>query len=211
MDVDVSKMFENKNKEIFKNSLALEMERNLEALKNTTDNCVALEINKLMMFFKSYFKEIDVEYKKEELLGILYRERIAINDIVNKKIEEKKERIKNNFLLKEEEGILSNEYLNNYYDELQKETELINDEIDTELKKEICTNFTPSLIQKYKLDTTEQAERLFSRINILFKNNIINKIQEQTRFRDESLRNMSLESYKKYQSLNESTIENINN
>ena len=211
MDVDVIKMFENKNKEIFKNSLALEMERNLEALKNTTDNCVALEINKLMIFFKSYFKEINIEYKKEELLGILYRERIAINDIVNKKIEEKKERIKNNFLLKEEEGILSNKYLNNYYDELQKETELINDEIDTELKKEICTNFTPSLIQKYKLDTPEQAERLFSRINILFKNNIINKIQEQTRFRDESLRNMSLESYKKYQSLNESTIENINN
>ena len=139
MDVDVIKMFENKNKEIFKNSLALEMERNLEALKNTTDNCVALEINKLMIFFKSYFKEINIEYKKEELLGILYRERIAINDIVNKKIEEKKERIKNNFLLKEEEGILSNEYLNNYYDELQKETEIINDEIDTERKKYVLT------------------------------------------------------------------------
>ena len=75
MDIDVSKMFENKNKEIFKNSLALEMERNLEALKNTTDNCVALEINKLIIFFKSYFKEINIEYKKEELLGILYRER----------------------------------------------------------------------------------------------------------------------------------------
>ena len=210
MDVDVSKMFENKNKEIFKNSLALEMERNLEALKNTTDNCVALEINKLIIFFKSYFKEINVEYKKEELLGILYRERKNINDIVNNKIEEKKERIKNNFLLKEEEGILSNEYLNNYYDELQKETEIINDEIDTELKKEICTNFSPAFIKKYQLDTEEQADRIYSRVNILFRNNIINKIQEQTRFRDESLRNMSLESYKKYQSLNESTIENIN-
>ncbi len=211
MDIDVSKMFENKNKEIFKNSLALEMERNLEALKNTTDNCVALEINKLIIFFKSYFKEINIEYKKEELLGILYRERKNINDIVNTKIEEKKERIKNNFLLKEEEGILSNEYLNNYYDELQKETELINDEIDTELKKEICTNFSPRIIEKYNLETVDQAERIYSRINILFRNNIINKIQEQTRFRDESLKNMSIESYKKYQSLNESTIENNNN
>ena len=47
MDTDISKMFKEKNKEIFKNSLTLEMERNLDALKNTTDNCVSLEIKKL--------------------------------------------------------------------------------------------------------------------------------------------------------------------
>ena len=87
MDIDISKMFKDKNKEIFKNSLTLEMERNLETLKNTTDNCVALEINKLYLFFNKYFQEISIDFKKEELLGILYRERKEINDIVNKKIE----------------------------------------------------------------------------------------------------------------------------
>ena len=46
----IDKIYEGmKNKEIFKNSLTLEMERNLDALKNTTDNCVALEINKLFL------------------------------------------------------------------------------------------------------------------------------------------------------------------
>ena len=49
MDIDINKMFKDKNKEIFKNSLTLEMERNLDTLKNTTDNCVALEINKLFL------------------------------------------------------------------------------------------------------------------------------------------------------------------
>ena len=38
MEMDINKMFQDKNKEIFRNSLTLEMERNLEALKNTTDN-----------------------------------------------------------------------------------------------------------------------------------------------------------------------------
>lgn len=211
MDIDVNKMFENKNKEIFKNSLTLELERNLEALKNTTDNCVALEINKLFLFFKKYFEEINVKYKKEELLGILYREGKNINDIVNSKIEDKKNRVKTEFLEKEEDGVLTNEYLNEYHDLLQKETERINEEIDIEIKKEITTVFSPNIIKKYKLDSVEQAERIHSRIDILFKDSVISKIQEQTRFRDDSLRNMSIESYKKYQSLNESTIENINN
>ena len=79
MEMNINKMFQDKNKEILKNSLILEMERNLEPLKNTTDNCVALEINKLGMFFKKYFLEIDIKYKKEELLGILFREKNKIN------------------------------------------------------------------------------------------------------------------------------------
>ena len=94
MEMDINKMFQDKNKEIFRNSLTLEMERNLEALKHTTDNLVALEINKLMMFFSKYFEEVNIEYKKEELLGILYKEKIKLNNIVNAKIEDKKIKIK---------------------------------------------------------------------------------------------------------------------
>ncbi|MBR4671730.1 MAG: hypothetical protein IKO78_00835 [Bacilli bacterium] len=211
MDIDVSKMFETKNKEIFKNSLVLEMERNLESLKSTTDNCVALEINKLFLFFKSYFEETNIEYTKEELLGILYKEKKTINDIVNAKIEDKKNRLKENFLSKEEDGILSKEYLEEYYQELLKETEKINEEIEVELKTEICTNFSTNIIKKYKLETVEQMDRINSRINDLFADSVISKIHEQTKFRDESLRNMSLESYSKYDNLNKTTIENNDN
>lgn len=208
MDIDISKMFKDKNKEIFKNSLTLEMERNLEALKNTTDNCVALEINKLFLFFKKYFQEIEVTFKKEELLGILYRERKNINDIVNKKIEEKKTRLKDNFLNKEnKEDVLSQEFLDKYYDELKNETEKINEEIEIAVKKEICTEFSPKVIKKYKLDSVEQSERINSRINGLFSENVISRVKEQTKFRDESLRNMSIESFKKYQELNKRTAE----
>ena len=208
MDIDISKMFKDKNKEIFKNSLTLEMERNLETLKNTTDNCVALEINKLFLFFKKYFQEIEITFKKEELLGILYRERKNINDIVNKKIEEKKTRLKDNFLNKEnKEDVLSQEFLDKYYDELKNETEKINEEIEIAVKKEICTEFSPKVIKKYKLDSVEQSERINSRINGLFSENVISRVKEQTKFRDESLRNMSIESYNKYLDLNKRTAE----
>ena len=207
-DIDINQMFKTKNKEIFINSLTLEMERNLEALKNTTDNCVALEINKLFIFFKEYFDEIKLPYKKEEILGLLYRERKRINDIVNTKIEEKKQNIKANFLEKEiEEDIISEEYLDKYYEELKKETEIINDKLELELNEEICVEFSPKLAAKYKLDSTEQLERINSRINVLFKNNIISKVKSQTEFRDESLKNMFTESYNKYLELNKNTVE----
>lgn len=208
MDTDISKMFKDKNKEIFKNSLTLEIERNLETLKNTTDNCVALEINKLFLFFKKYFQEIEIEYKKEELLGILYKERKDINDIVNKKIEEKKERIKTNFLAKEnKEEILTTDFLDSYYNELINETKKINEEIELEVSKEITTIFSSKIIKKYKLESIEQSERIHSRIDILFKNNIIQRVKEQIEFRDESLKNIAMESFNKYIELNKNTIE----
>ncbi len=206
-DIDISMMFKNKNKEILINSLTLEMERNLESLKNTTDNCVALETNKLFLFFKEYFEEIDIPYKKEELLGILYSERKKINDIVNNNIEKKKQRIKNEFLNNETEEVVTKEYIDNYYEKLQEETTKIIDDINLELQNEICVEFSPRIIKKYTMDSTDQLERINSRINVLYRNNVLSKVEEQIKFRDESLRNMSLESYNKYLELNKNTIE----
>ena len=208
MDKDISEMFKEKNKEIFKNSLTLEMERNLETLKNTTDNCVALEINKLFLFFKKYFHEINIEYKKEELLGLLYRQRKEINDVVNSKIEDKKTRVKTNFLDKDDTvDVFDKLFIDEYYNELVNETNIINEEIELELKTLICTEFSPAIVKKYKLETVEQLDRIHSRIDILFRDSIINKIKEQTKFRDESLKNMAVESFNKYLELNKSTIE----
>jgi len=207
MDIDITKLFKSKNKEILKNSLQLEMERNLDTLKNTTDNCVSLEINKIFLFFKNYFNEINVEYKKEELLGILYRERKNINDIVNEEIEKKKNRIVNDFLEKETEEVLSEEYLDEYYNLLKEETERVDNEIEIKIKTEITTNFTPGLIKKYKLEKEEYADRIHSRVDVLFKDNILSRVKDQIAFRDESLKNMMKESYNKYLELNKSTFE----
>ena len=208
MDIDINKMFKEKNKEIFNNNLTLEMERNLDTLKNTTDNCVSLEINKLFLFFKSFFEENKIEYKKEELLGFLYREKKTINDIVNNKIEEKKNNIKNQFLNNnQKEEILSEEFLNNYFEELKNESDRINEDIELLLKEEICINFSSNIIKKYKLDNNDQLERINSRINVLFKDNIISRIKDQIVFRDDSLKNMANESFNKYINLTNKTVE----
>lgn len=206
MDKEISKMFKDKNKEVFINSLTVGMERNLESLKNTTDNCVSLEINKLYLFFINYFQEIDLEYSKEALLGLLFKEKKKLNDLVNNKIEEKKQNIKNNFLSNIEE--VDDDFVEKYYEELKKETERINEDIDLLLKEEIRTQFSNDVTTKFKLDKEEQVERIHSRINVLFSDSVISRIKEQTKFRDDSLKNMAKESYEKYLDINKSTIEN---
>lgn len=207
MNLDINKMFLEKNKEIFLNSLILEMERNLDTLKSTTDNTVALEINKLYLFFKSYFKEIDRKYKKEELLGVLYYERKKYNDIVNSNIEEKKNNVKES-VKKINEEIIVDDFVNTYYEKLREESNIINEKIELELTKEITLNFIPKVISKFSLNSSYQRERVTRRINGLFKTTLINRLQEEIDFRDESLRNMSIESYKKYLELNKETTNN---
>ena len=208
MDIDYNKMFKEKNKEIFKNSLTLEMERNLDALKNTTDNCVSLEINKLFLFFKNFFQENDIDYKKEELLGILYKEKMIINDLVNNEIEEKKKRLKEEFLERNfDQDIITEEVIDNYYEKLEEESLTISDKIELLISEEVCTNFTLNLINKYKLEDESQLERINSRVSVLFKNNITSRIKEQIVFRDDSLNNMAKESFNKYLNLNDKTVE----
>lgn len=208
MDIDINKMFIEKNKEIFKNSLTLEMERNLDALKNTTDNCVSLEINKLFLFFKSFFEENGIDYTKEELLGFLYKEKTALNNLVNNEIENKKKRVKENFLEKNnDEKVYDEEFLNKYFEVLMNESNAIIDSIELLLKEEICTNFSVNILKKYKLENDSQLERINSRVNILFKDNVISKIKDQIIFRDDSLKNMAKESFNKYLQLNDKTIE----
>ena len=127
MDKDIISMFETKNKEIFINSLTLEMDRNLETLKSTTDNIVSLEINKLILFFKDFFIDYSIDYTKEELIGFLYKEKIEINNIVNERIEEKKKSIRDSFFKEEvPEKIITNKFLDKYYSKLKEETESLN-------------------------------------------------------------------------------------
>lgn len=207
MDMEVAKMFQEKNKDILKNSLALEMERNLESLKKTTDNCTALEMNKILLFFRDFFEEYKIIYNEDQIKDMIEKEKEILNNIVNSKIEQKKQNLHLFFEETKSEDFITEEYFEKYYEELSKNTKELLNLIEVELKKEICIQFTPSILAKYKLDTQEQQERLSSRINSLFTENLIRRIKEQFEFRDESLKNMCIESFERYIKLNESTVE----
>ena len=207
MDKDLTEMFESKNREIFINSLTLEMERNLNTLKSTTDNIVALEINKLVIFFKKFFEENKVKYSLEELIGFLYKEKVEINTIINYRIEIKKENIRDKFFKEEiPEKIITDKFLEKYYERLKEETAALNDDLSLSIKEKTCLELYPELLKRLRLKSLGAKDRINSRINILFKDSIIGRVADEAKFRDESLNNYSKESFKKYVELNRQTI-----
>ena len=205
MDENLGKMFRDKNKEIFLNSLEIDISRNSEALKSTTDNCVSLETNKLFIFFNTYFKEQSIEFKKEELLGILFREKVELNKVINNRIEEKTNNLINNYLQSLKDKEILSDFLEEVSKQIDDETEKMNNDLDYSIKSKICLEFSQYITKKYKIKSEEQIERINSRINILFKDIIIKRVKEETKFRDDSLRNQIKNSYEKYRSLNENT------
>ncbi len=208
MNEDINKLFEIKNKEILINSLVLEMEKNIDTLKNTVDNCLSLEINKLIIFMKKYFSEIGTKYTKESILTLLYNEKNTLNKIIEKETNIKKENIKNKYLEKvKKDEMFTEEELNNYFVILREETKQFLKNLEPEIDNEIINCFYIKVLKEHSITEQEHLERLSSRINNLFKDTVLEKIKIESEFRDESLKNMAEASFKKYLSLNEQTID----
>lgn len=208
MNEDINKLFEIKNKEILINSLILEMEKNIDTLKNTVDNCLSLEINKLIIFMKKYFSEAKIKYTKESILTLLYNEKNTLNKVIEKEINRKKENIRNKYLERvKEDSRFTEEELNNYFEILKEETKVFLNNLEPIIDNEIVNVFYINVLKEHEITEEEQIERLSSRINNLFRKSILEKIKIESEFRDESLKNMAEASFKKYLSLNEQTLD----
>ncbi len=207
MDTDITKMFLEKNKEIFENSLNLEINRNLEALKQTTDNCVILEINKVSKFLNNLFREISLNFESQVLSDLIDNQKKKLNNIVNDAIEDKKKLLKEYFENYKKTILIEEEYINKYYKVIDNTTLELSDYLETQLRIDICTLFTPAILRTFKLNNENEQERIKSRIDGLLTEVIIRRMKEEIVFRDNVLKNMCSESFKRYLELNKQTVE----
>ena len=207
MDKDITQMFLTKNKEILEKSLMFEIDRNLDALKQTTDNCIILEVNKVYNFLKKFFEEIEFKYDEKKLKELIKNIRNKINSTVNEKIEEKKKNLEEYIKEKKKQEIVPEESITNYYNLIDSTTEETNTYLEKVIKEEICTEMTPSLFKNFKLKEEEHQERIRSRVDGLLSDVIVRRMKEEILFRDNVLKNMCEESYKRYLQLNKQTAE----
>jgi len=206
MDKDVAKILHEKNKDIFKNSLLLEMEKNLDTLKHTTDNAVALEMNKVYSFIKQYFEEIKMKHDENTLKTNTDTEINIVNQLINEEIENKKQELEKYFEAELKKPTIEIEYIEKYHEYIDEITEKISEIIEEAIKKEICTIFTANILKDYKFKKKEQKERIRTNIDSIFVERLLKKLKEEIKFRDESLKNMCNESYNKYLNLNKITL-----
>lgn len=84
MNETLDKLFFEKNKEILKNKLVLDVSNNTDSLKLTLSNVVMLEMNKLYKSLVKLFEENDIEYSDDKLKALIEEEKLKLNDIILK-------------------------------------------------------------------------------------------------------------------------------
>jgi len=206
MDKDITDMFHEKNKDIFKNSLLLEMERNIDTLKHATNNAVILEMNKINKFLKEYLEEIGITYSEKKLKNKIDKEKETIKNLIDKEIENKKKQLEAYFNKKlEKEVLIDANYIDKYHKHIDGVTAKTIEDLEISIRKEINTIFTPGLLKNYAFKKEEQTDRIIRRINNIMVETTIKRIVNELKFRDDSLKNMCNESFNKYLNLNEMT------
>lgn len=95
MNETLDKLFYEKNKEILKNKLILDINNNTDSLKLTLSNVIMLEMNKLYKNLIKLFEENGIKYSKVELKNLIEDEKTKLNDIVLKELSQRQASFEN--------------------------------------------------------------------------------------------------------------------
>src|SRR5574344_1336987 len=98
MDDVIKDTFKEKNDQIYIEKMILDIENNLDSLKLTTTNFVFLYATKMLRKLSSFFKEVGVEYKMQDLNKMVEEEKTSVVELVNRLLEEKSNYVKSSFV-----------------------------------------------------------------------------------------------------------------
>lgn len=82
MNDSLDKLFYEKNKEILKNKLILDINNNTDSLELTLSNVISLEMNKLYKNLIRVCEENKLEYSIQELKELIEKEKSSLNSIL---------------------------------------------------------------------------------------------------------------------------------
>lgn len=82
MNGNIDKLFYEKNKEILKKKLLLDIENNNDSLKLTLDNVISLEMNKLYKSLVSLCKQNKLDFSDKKLMELIESEKVKLKNIV---------------------------------------------------------------------------------------------------------------------------------
>lgn len=182
---DVAKMFEVKNKEIFRNKLQLDIDNNVDSLIKTITNILNLEF---MSFIKKMERRMDNDCSCHFLSdSVSKKQEIIMKQVVNS-LDTKKNSLRETIV----NLSLDKNCIEDYRLKLEKTTELLQSEIYN------CLNFIIS-----------DDKELFSESMLVyvedFKMQLYDKINSQIELRDMTLLNNARESRLKFDDLCKNT------
>lgn len=183
MSEELKELFEKRNKEILNNKIKLDIDNNTDSLRLTINNVIMLEMNKLNKNIIKFCEENNILFDVNDINKLIEEEKKKLEDIVNTKLEERKDSFDKYVSSEENEDI----------DYLKKCTDIMLDNIKTNILKENAICFLPNITNKFNLKNEEDLIRLNGLVRLSF-NTICVRIENNTMTRFINLCNIIKES-----------------
>lgn len=204
--MDINKMFMNKNYEILKKKLDLDINNNADSLNHTVSNFIDLKAIGLNKYICETYEDLKIKYKEDKIKEVIEKESKILKEIFLNHIEERKEQISSFFNQDIDATTITDEFLINYQKHIDDLTENLKNNIEVAAREEICTKFSENVIELYKLPDKQTKETLLEYINKSYCNNIIEKVVSESILRNTTLKNLSKEAFERFKSMNEKTV-----
>ena len=204
--MDINQMFMNKNYEILKKKLDLDINNNADSLNHTVSNFIDLKAIGLNKYICETYMDIKLIYKEDKIKELIENESKILKEIFLKHIEERKNQISSFFNQDIDATTITDEFLVDYHKHIDDLTENLKNNIEVAAREEICTKFSEKVIELYKLPNKQTKEILLEYINKSYCNNIIEKVVSESILRNTTLKNLSKEAFERFKSMNEKTV-----
>lgn len=206
MDREVQKMFEEKNKEIIKNNLQLDIERNIASLDDTLINIFNNNFDIAIKNIISMYEDSRYQESSSTVIKLMNKLKMDTYGILNKLITDKKDKLINKILdidFKEKD---MEEYYNLVFSTTDEMKTVFSSDDIFKLKDKCIKdfdNYSEKVLNEDAIYITK------SRVNDYITYRLFGKIEERVNMeftlRDNSLRNKGKESYEKFQDLSRKT------
>ncbi len=204
---DINDMFMEKNFEILKNKINLDINNNADSLNRTLSNFIDLKEIGLNRYIEDTYEDNGINYKKNKVEDFVSKEAEVLKEITLDRIKERKDKILNFFDKKVDYKNITDEYIENFHKYIDESTEELESNIDLKVREEICINFSIKASLLYKLPNEEVKDQIISYINDFYCDTIIDKIKSEVLLRNETLKNLSTEAFNRFKDINKKTVE----
>lgn len=198
MDKDIQEMFNQKNKEILIHNLELDIERNMEVLKDTLTNIFNLQFD---IAIKNIVSIYDDKIQKQDIARILVPLKSKSFLLLNDQID-----IKQNQLLDQIKKLeFKEEQMSIYYKTVFDSTVAVIQIFESEEVFELLKISTEDLFKLYLGVDNTIFKRIEDYIYFRLFGKLKEKVEQEFLIRDNNLSNKGKESYLKFQELQERT------
>ncbi len=204
---DINTMFMEKNFEILKNKINLDINNNADSLNHTISNFIDLKKITVIRYLEDTYNDLNIKYKNNKIDDFLEEESKKLKEISLEQIINRKNKIAEYLDRDVDFSKIDDKYIEDFHKYINDLTDELDSNVEVALREEICVNFSPKLSVIYKLHDIESKDNLVDYINNSYCETIIDKIKSEVRLRNETLKNLSLEAFERFKSMNEKTVE----